>query len=512
MRYLVNAEEMQRMDRNTSEILGIPGMVLMERASLAARDRILQWLKERGYDLHPKGRPVPDVLILAGVGNNGGDGLALARLLCEEGIDVSIWCVGETSKASAQWTKQRHILEYYPVRFCEKPQKEHYTVLVDALFGVGLSREITGKFADAVDTFGVLNGYKIALDIPSGISSDTGAVMGCAVRADETVTFGFEKRGLYLFPGNDHAGRITLADIGITDKAFCGQTPGMFCLDAEDIPNLLPKRQADGNKGTFGKVLVIAGCKGMAGAAILAARAAYRSGAGMVRVVTDESKRQIIQSALPEALFSTYEELNAGIYWADVLVIGPGISQSDTAAECMQKVIRTPEKPLVVDADGLNLLVRYENLKKQLAKREGLCILTPHMGELARLADRQVEELKKQTWEHCMKLASQLQCVVVGKDARTYVCAENKTVCMNIYGNSGMATAGSGDVLAGVLGGLMAQNKSLEDAFYIACLGVYLHAAAGDLVAAQKGVHGCMAGDIADAVSIAIRDTVRGSK
>ena len=315
-----------------------------------------------------------------------------------------------------------------------------------------------------------------------------------------------------MFPGNDHAGRITLADIGITDKAFCGQTPGMFCLDAEDIPNLLPKRQVDGNKGTFGKVLVIAGCKGMAGAAILAARAAYRSGAGMVRVVTDESNRQIIQSALPEALFSTYEELNAGIYWADVLVIGPGISQSDTAAECMQKVIRTPEKPLVVDADGLNLLVRYENLKKQLAKREGLCILTPHMGELARLADRQVEELKKQTWEHCMKLASQLQCVVVGKDARTYVCAENKTVCMNIYGNSGMATAGSGDVLAGVLGGLMAQNKSLEDAFYIACLGVYLHAAAGDLVAAQKGLHGCMAGDIADAVSIAIRDTVRGSK
>ena len=509
MRYLVSAEEMQRMDKNTSERLGVPGMVLMERAALAARELILEYLRKKGLygsSTRRHGNQVPDVLIMVGIGNNGGDGLALARLLTERDVAVSVWCVGNREKASAQWTAQMHILEHYQIDFCDGPQKEAYTVLVDALFGVGLSRELTGEYADAVDSFDMLEGHKIALDLPSGISSDTGAVLGCAVKADETITFGYEKRGLYLFPGSNYAGRITLADVGINDRAFLGQTPGMFCLDPEDLKNLMPKRDAGGNKGTFGKVLVVAGSKGVAGAAILAAKAAYRAGAGMVRVITDEGNRNIIQSALPEALFGNYEDLSAGIYWADAFVIGPGISQSDAAADCMQKIIRAAEKPLVVDADGLNLLVRYDNLKKQLAKREGLCILTPHMGELARLVDTPVEKLKIRTWDYGLMLARQMQCVVVAKDARSFVCAENKTVCMNIYGNDGMATAGSGDVLAGILGGLMAQNKESEDAFYTACLGVYLHAAAGDLVAAQRGTFGCMAGDIADAVSPVMKD------
>lgn len=509
MRYLVSAEEMRRMDVNTSEWLGVPGMVLMERAALAARDHILEWLHKNGVcGKHgvSKGNSIQDVFIMAGIGNNGGDGLALARLLAEQEVAVTVWCVGNVEKASAQWTAQKHILEHYQIPFCDGPQKEGYTIVVDALFGVGLSREVTGEYADAVDSFNLLEGHKIALDLPSGISSDTGEILGCAVRADETITFGYEKRGLYLFPGTNYAGKILLADVGINDRAFLGQTPGMFCLDAADLKNLLPRRDAGGNKGTFGKVLVIAGSKGMAGAAILAARAAYRAGAGMVRVITDEGNRNIIQSALPEAIFGNYEDLNAGIYWADAFVIGPGISQSDAAADCMQKVIRAAEKPLIVDADGLNLLVRYENLKKQLAKREGLCILTPHMGELARLVDTPMERLKIRTWEYGLTLAKRMHCVVVAKDARSFVCEENKTICMNIYGNDGMATAGSGDVLAGILGGLMAQSKDAEDTFYIACLGVYLHAAAGDLVAEQRGTYGCMAGDIADAVSPVMRD------
>ncbi|MBR1854473.1 MAG: NAD(P)H-hydrate dehydratase [Lachnospiraceae bacterium] len=509
MRYLVNAEEMRRMDANTSEKLGIPGMVLMERAALAARDHILNYIQSRGGHvgagrLH--GSYMPEVLILAGIGNNGGDGLALARLLCEQNLAVSVWCVGNEQKASEQWIRQKRILEHYQVTYCSRPKKTGYTVSVDALFGVGLSREVTGDFAEAVDLFNQLEGYKLALDLPSGISSDTGAVLGCAVKVDETITFGYEKRGLYLFPGSNYAGRVTLADIGINDRAFLGQTPGMFYIDTGDLKNLMPKRDVSGNKGTFGKVLIVAGSKGMAGAAVLAAKAAYRAGAGMVRVITDEGNRSIIQSALPEALFGNYEDLNAGIYWADALVIGPGISQSSEAAECMQKIIRTQEKPLVVDADGLNLLVRYDNLKKQLAKREGVCILTPHMGELARLVDTPVERLKVCTWDYGIRLAREMQCVVVAKDARSFVCAENKTICMNIYGNDGMATAGSGDVLTGILGGLLAQSKDTEDAYYTACLGVYLHAAAGDLVASQRGTYGCMAGDIADAVSPVMKD------
>lgn len=505
MRYLVNAQEMQRLDSGTITELGIPGMVLMERAALMARDHIIN-RTSRPAKAGKSGSVTPTVLIMAGMGNNGGDGLALARLLSEQDFTVSVWCVGDESKASAQWAQQKRILAHYPVDFCEGPQSESYTVLVDALFGVGLSREVTGEYADAIDSFNVLTGYRLALDVPSGVSSDTGEILGCAVTADETITFGFEKRGLYLFPGSACAGDITVADVGITDKAFLGKAPNMFCLDPGDIPNLMPRRDAGGNKGTFGKVLLVAGSRGMAGAAVLAARAAYRSGAGMVRVITDESNREIVQNAVPEALFGNYEDIGAGIYWADVLVIGPGLSQSEAAAECMQRVIRTPDKPLVIDADGLNLLVRYENLKKQLAKREGACILTPHLGELARLVDQPVEQLKKCTWEYGLSVAKQLNCIVIAKDARSFVCDDNRPVCMNIYGNSGMATAGSGDVLAGIMGGILAQTRDCEDAFYAACLGVYLHAAAGDAVSEHIGEYGCMAGDIADAVAVVMKN------
>ncbi len=520
MRYLVTAEEMRRYDTNTIEKIGIPGMVLMERAALAAKECVLKALE--GFVPCAGGRRrSPEILVMAGVGNNGGDGLALARLLSENGFSVTVWCVGDKSKASEQWTCQRHIIEYYGVRFCDMPE-EKYMVLVDALFGVGLSREVTGAYADAVRRFNELEGYKLALDMPSGICSDTGRVLGCAVRADATVTFGFGKRGLYLYPGCECAGEVCVADIGITERAFFDGPPGMFCLDEpEEAFALLPGRQGAGNKATFGKVLFIAGSAGMAGAAVLGARAAYRSGAGMVKVLTDEQNRVILQQAVPEALYGNYaedQELEESFSWADVIVVGPGLGRSERAKHCLRAAVEwgaDPDsvKPFVIDADGLNLLAEDEELQKQLAGQRREVILTPHVGELSRLTGLSVAQLKEGLWQHAEALAQRLNAVVAAKDARTFVCGAGRPVCVNIHGSSGMATAGSGDVLAGIIAGIWAQMYAGSEheaehevcpdmAFWAACAGVRLHAAAGDAAVAQKGEYGCMAGDIAEALKI----------
>lgn len=513
MRYVVTADEMRRCDVNTIERIGIPGMVLMERAALAARDVVLRVFGGRETCVDAKtylrrnifcGDKQYSALVMAGVGNNGGDGLALARLLVESGVCVDVWCVGDTAKASQQWILQRKILEAYDVRFCDAPVSEEYTILVDALFGVGLSREVTGNYKQAIENFNNLRGYKLALDVPSGICSDTGKILGCAVKADETVTFAFVKRGLYLYPGCEYAGKLEIAEIGINERGFLARLPGMFCLD--EPTEWLPPRNHGGNKGTFGKVLLIAGSAGMAGAAILCAKAAYRSGAGMVKVLTDEGNREILQRAVPEAMYGTYDNLSDSLAWADVIAIGPGLGKSDSAKRCLERVICSCEKPLLLDADGLNLLAEEGPLFETLAAQVGrVVIITPHVGEMARLTKIPIGCLKDKLWDYAGELAKTLHAVVVAKDARTFVCAENQPVCMNVYGNSGMATAGSGDVLAGVIAGILAQYEhSLDAAFRAACAGVRLHAAAGDAVANEMGEYACMAGDLADAVAAVI--------
>ena len=472
MKYLVSAAEMRRYDNNTIDKIGIPAMVLMERAALAAVERIKMHCEGRKGKKH--------VLILAGMGNNGGDGLAVARLLAENRMNecsVEVWCVGNQEKASAQWKSQRAILEHYPVKFVEEPVLEYYDVIVDALFGVGLSREVAGEYAHAIKIYNALEGWKLALDLPSGIDSDTGRVWGVAVRADETVTFGFVKRGLVLYPGCEYTGLLHCADIGITKASFFGEEPEMFAYD-EEVRELLPKRNPAGNKGTFGKVLLVAGSLNMAGASILAARGAYRAGAGMVKVITHQENRTILQQAVPEALLGTYEDLAESISWADVLVIGPGLGMSEESYGALKILLSEPGKPLVVDADGLNLLAKYPELKALLAeagKNGRDIILTPHVGELARLAGCTVSECKENLWVIADKVAEELHAVVAAKDARTFICAKDAPICLNVSGNSGMATAGSGDVLAGIIGALAAQGMSAYRAASVGAYNVSLH-------------------------------------
>lgn len=500
----MTAEEMRRLDRYTIEEIGIPAMVLMERAALAAYGLIEKYSAEHSW---AKGT----VLVMAGTGNNGGDGLALARLLAEGGYKVEVWCVGEAQKASEQWKQQKNILSRYPVCFSTKPLRDEYTILVDALFGVGLSREITGVYGNAADIFNRLEGRKLALDLPSGIDSDTGRIWGKAVRADETVTFGFCKRGLVLYPGCQLAGRVTVADIGISDRSFDGKAPGMYALD-EKTEELLPDRSAGGNKGTFGKVLLIAGSVNMAGAAVLAARAAYRVGAGMVKVITPEENRVILQQAVPEALLGTEEDLEESLKWADVIAIGPGLGKSESALGMLERVLSGSRLPLVVDADGLNLLSEQRNLRNLAAaqgKQGRSIVMTPHVGELSRLLGRSISQVKENLSGCGSELAMELQAVVAAKDARTFICRQGSPVCVNLSGNSGLATAGSGDVLTGMIAGLMAQGM---EGYRAACVGTCIHGRTGDRVAAEIGEYACMAGDLVSAQGAGVRSNPDAGK
>lgn len=479
---------MKRYDENTIEKIGIPGMVLMERAALTAFRALEQ-------HFFPETLERRTVLVLAGMGNNGGDGLALARLLREAGCRVDVWCVGDETGVTQQWKCQKNILRNYPLRISSKPMREEYNILVDALFGVGLSRDIEGAFREAVEYFNRASGFKLALDVPSGICADTGRVLGCAVRADMTVTFAFEKRGLRFFPGCEYAGEVITGDIGIGERAFLGREPQMFYYDEEPY-KLLPNRRRDGNKGSFGKVLLVAGSKKIAGAAVLAAQGAYKAGAGMVKVISPLENRVILQQAVPEALFGTLEDLEESLSWADVIAIGPGLSQDEEALECLDRVISEGRLPLLIDADGLNLLAKSKFLSERLSAQGARCrsiILTPHVGELARLSKKTVDELKADLSGFGKELAGRLHCIVAAKDARTFICGENVPTCVNLRGNSGMATAGSGDVLTGIIAGLLAQGAR---AFEAAVLGVYLHAWAGDKASEALGEHACMAGDI----------------
>lgn len=490
---MVTANEMKYYDESAINYIGIPSLVLMERAALSALEEIIRLFP--GEDLMGK-----SAFIMSGTGNNGADGLALARLLCEKGFRTEVACIGNSDKASKEWLAQRAILNNYPVKTGSNLKVGEYNILIDALFGVGLSREVRDGYAEQINCFNACQGIKLALDIPSGIHADNGNVMGCAVKADITVTFSYAKRGLFFYPGCEYAGKVITKDIGISENSFLGRPPGMFRF-TENVWSLMPTRSKTGNKGTFGKVLLAAGSKGMAGAAILAAKGAYRTGAGMVKVASAEENRMLLQQSIPEALFVTWEDLAVSLKWADIIAVGPGIGTGKAALKLLYGLVEKTLKPLVIDADGLNLLAADSDLKENLFKQAAdgrEVILTPHMGELARLFGYSITDLKADPTGYAIRFAEESGCVIVSKDARTLICKKGRALCLNTTGNSGMATAGSGDVLTGIIAGLLAQGY---DAFRAAAVGTYCHGTAGDKAAGRLGEHGVMAGDIADDIA-----------
>lgn len=493
MEYLVTSDEMRAYDTYTIEHIGIPAMVLMERAALAVTECVLEALQKKGTG---HGR----VLCVCGSGNNGGDGLCVARLLADKGIEVDVLLAGSLEHLSRETAQQLSILEKYGIRPLRELPEDGHDVIVDALFGMGLSREITGACRQLIETVNKRDAVRIAIDIPSGIDGNTGAVLGAAVKAEETVALAFGKRGLYLYPGTLYAGKIRIADIGITQRSFPKQPPAMY---TRSDALCLPKRRADGNKGTFGKLLLIAGSESMAGAALLSGESAYRTGAGMVKLVIPEKIREIVQSRLPEALIQAYEspkglqeeeeaQFLENMAWADAIAVGPGLSVCESGRRLLELALSENSKPLVIDADGLNLLASDEGLRKILQKRcrtgEDSVILTPHMGELARLLKKTVAEVTAEETKNVLLAAEEFGCILVGKSARTHVCRMDAPFFLNTAGNAKMATAGSGDVLTGMIAALLAQG---EEPLKAAADGVYLHARAGD-AAAQKAGQGAM--------------------
>ncbi len=522
MKYAVNSKEMKKIDEYSVEVCSIPALDLMERAA----NQVVDVMKEK---LDKADR----ILAVCGPGNNGGDGVAAGRILYLQGYHVAILFIGEEEKATKATKIQLEKAKKLGVPFENSNKLTEYNIIIDALLGVGLSRDITGTYEAIIRSINEMDSTVYAVDIPSGISCDYGKVMNVAVRSDYTITFGHQKLGLVLYPGAEYAGSITIADIGFGVEAIDKVKPEFIYYERSDIRHL-PKRYNYSNKGTYGKVLVVAGSKGMSGAAYFSAKAAYRTGAGLVKILTSEENRIILQSLLPEALYSAYdnsklcekeqqEQLLKEIKWADTIVIGPGIGLSSMAKRLVNTVITTANVPVIIDADAITILSNRLNEEELLIKDQYLSeeieknrvdlrlharlkylesilpnetILTPHLMELSRLLDIPITEITNNLVDTAYQCSYNNKLIYALKDARTIVAhQENKYI--NVSGNNGMATGGSGDVLTGIIASLVAQGM---DSFKGTCLAVYLHGLAGDVAAEEKGKYSMMASDILNSI------------
>lgn len=494
MQLWVNAAQMKAADQYTIQKLGVPSLELMEHAAQAC----VQVLEDEKVDLS-------HVCVVCGSGNNGGDGFAIARILQNNRYSVETFCVGNPEHYTEETQEQMHRLQECGGKITYgMPQEDSYSVVIDAVFGVGLSRKVEGRYRQVIEQMNRMRGTKFAVDIPSGLSATTGCILGCAFKADYTVTFQLKKIGLELSQGRTMAGRVIVPDIGISTDSICEDQEIVRTAGKDIYRKMLPDRPEDSNKGTYGRLLVIAGSKGMAGAAYLNAHAAYMTGAGLVRIYTSSDNREILQTLLPEAIITTYEEYNKEellslLTWADSVCIGSGLGMSRLSEKILKTVIEYVKVPCLIDADGLNLLAENNNYLNQMAERR--FVITPHMKEMSRLTGTPVEELKADRIQILKDFISRYRITCVLKDSRTLIASEEKGIRMNLTGNSAMAKAGSGDVLAGVISGWMVQGKEAEDA---AELGTYIHGLSGDLAKFEKGVYSVMARDLIEYISKAL--------
>lgn len=485
---IVNSQEMKTYDNNTITHFGVPSLVLMERAAIACVE-VME--KRISYGAQ--------VLVVAGVGNNGGDGIAIGRILYLKGYWVEIVVIGNREKMSEETKIQESIAKQYGVRFVDEIPDKTYDAVVDSLFGIGLNREVEGVYREAIDDLRLRDEFILAVDIPSGINADTGEVMGRAVIADCTVAFAFKKLGHVLYPGTEYTGEVIVSDIGITQKSFLEAKPEACGMAKEDIAGLLATREKRSNKGSYGRVVVVAGGVNMAGAAYFAGLAAYRGGAGLVEIVTCEENRTILQEKLPAAVLTTYtdnyiEVLEGALKRATAIVAGPGMGINERTEQMTQYIIANARVPLILDADSLNVLANHI---EWLWPKRNLLVLTPHLRELARILGKETKQVVSNYVEEARAFAAKYGVVVVAKDVRTVVAKPDKKYYINEYGNSGMAVGGSGDTLAGLIGALVAQKAN---PYLSTVAAVAIHSMAGDKAAAAVGEDSLMPDDILDAI------------
>ncbi|MCR5420886.1 MAG: NAD(P)H-hydrate dehydratase [Lachnospiraceae bacterium] len=490
MEYILTAEEMKNCDEYTINNFGIPSIVLMERAALKCVAAIIK----ENYNLRR-------VLVVCGSGNNGGDGFAMARIFRERNIKVDVLLAGSLTSMSEETRINYECCVKYGIPVRSVVKDDEYTLIVDAIFGIGLNRMLerdTAEFIEGINSFKE-NGTKIiSVDIPSGINATTGEVMGAAIRADMTVTFAYYKKGLMLYPGAEYAGKLMLVNIGITDESLQGITPSLKCLTKRDLTAVKKLKRPDhSHKGTFGKVLIVAGRDNMAGCVLLAAQSCFKAGVGMVRIITHINNKALLNDKLPEAIVDTYDDaidrvkLADAVKWADVTAIGPGIGKDELARDLFEFVFFKSSGSFVIDADALSILKKYRmTLKKDHSKE---IIITPHIGEFVRFTGMEKSTVINDLAGTTSMVAKAYNLTCVTKDARTVISSKHGECYINLTGNNGMATAGMGDCLFGIIAAFLARGL---DPFDAAVYGCYIHGHAGDLAAAKKGKSGLMASDL----------------
>jgi NAD(P)H-hydrate epimerase len=505
---------MKALDRSAIEDYGISGLVLMENAGRQVVDVIRRVMG---------GVRGKVVTVFIGKGNNGGDGLVIARHLLNMGAEVkvlSIVNVGEINGDAAInleiWRKMDQ--KVYSIHQGDginivKLALMNTDLIVDAIYGTGFHGTMWEKVGRVIEVLNKSGKPIVAVDIPSGLEAGTGRVSGPCVSAHYTVTFGLPKLGLYLEPGADHTGEITVADISLPGVLVQKEAPQRYLITAECVKKWLPTRPSVAHKGNFGRVLIIAGSRGMTGAASLAGEAALRSGAGLVTVAVPETLHDIMEVKLTEAMTIPLPDTGSGslsrealqhilriLKNMDVLAIGPGLSQAPETITLVRELIPSIKIPFVLDADALNALAGEVGI---LSKLQAPAVITPHPGEMARLMGSAPKDVQEDRIGSAVKAATSWNVVTLLKGSRTVVAAPDGAVYINPTGNPGMATGGSGDVLTGIIASLIAQGLKPVRA---AAAGAYLHGLAGDLAVREKGMMGLIAGDIISALPAASKE------
>ena len=533
---VVTAAEMRQIDRDTIEGIGIPGIVLMETAGSAIVHAI-----EQHYPTCQR------IGIFAGKGNNGGDGIVIARQLAHAGRDVYLFLVSPEESFSGEAHTNLQIAKRLTTSFglqaapkgglrieeiltdaTLEPDSSRVSetalnqiasceLLVDAIFGTGLRGAVRDAIATVINTINSLPIPVLSVDLPSGLDADTGQPLGTCIRADRTVTIGLPKRGLLMPPGAELTGKLEVADIGFPAQVVDAQDIKINWTTTTQASEWVPPRPLASHKGTYGRVLVVAGSTGMTGAAALASEAALRVGAGLVTLATPQHLNPILEVLLPEVMTLPLPETDGGslassatptiLEFAEktksTLAIGPGLSQHPETVALVHQLVRENREQgldlrIVADADGLNALSQAREIISSLGNE---AVLTPHPGEMARLTNTPVPTLEADRIRTAQQFASEYGVTLVFKGAPTVTSDANGNVWVNSTGNPGMATGGMGDVLTGIIAGLIAQGLPSERA---AALGVYLHGLAGDSVAERLGMHGLTASDVLKAVPEAI--------
>jgi len=501
---ILTAKQMQEVDRRTIDEIGIPGVVLMENAGRGVAEEILKRLSAPGK---------PRALVVAGKGNNGGDGYVVARHLANKGWDVLTLVLTKHDEVKGDAAVNLDVLAKCGGAIAYVQDRDElrnalaesgeWTVVVDALFGTGLSKPAQGLYLDAIEWLNTQSAPVVAVDIPSGVDASTGRILGSAVKATLTVSFAFAKVGQVSYPGAGLTGELVTVDIGIPDAVSAQCPDAGRLIDAEEAARMLPHRGRDGHKGTFGHLLVVAGSTGKCGAAVMSATSGLRGGAGLVTLACPKCIQPVVASRLAEIMtapvtdfndeisLQAFEELQALIEGKQALALGPGLGLGEEVAGLIRRLIQAADLPMVIDADALTALSGHVQL---LERRQNLrTVLTPHPGEMARLTGLSTEEVQADRFSVARDFAVRHGVVLVLKGARTLVAAPDGRVHVNNSGHAGLASGGMGDVLTGLVGSLLAQGLPAFDA---ATLGVFLHGLAADRLLPTFGNAGLLATDV----------------